>query len=285
MKKWYQKYLEVYGRAYDASVCAPLLSGMRMRLGLLQSADPLVSISIIAYNEERHLTACLWAISDMQFDYPVEIIGTDNDSQDHTAEIFRQSGIPFYTERQHSCGHARQCGLTHARGKYHINIDADTLYPPHYVNKMVSVMEHDASIVAVNATWSYIPDEHHSPFAIRSYTLARDCYLWLQSIRRPELSVRGLVFAYRTVPAQRVGIRTHIIRGEDGALALSLKPFGRIAFIRRLSLVPVTGYGTIGHDVSIWQNMRTRALKAIRSFKRLFTSQQVYADREENLIK
>ena len=76
-------------------------------------------------------------------------------------------------------------------------------------------------------------------------------HLWLQSFNRPELSVRGLVFAYNTELARKVGIRTDIIRGEDGSLALGLKPYGRIAFVRKRRARAVTGYGTVSKDGSL----------------------------------
>ena len=98
---WYDKYLTVYGKPFS-EVSPEVVAQTRERLARLQSDEPRASIVVIAYNEETHLQACLWALSEIQCKYPVEIIGVDNDSKDQTAEIFRQSGIPFYTEYQHS---------------------------------------------------------------------------------------------------------------------------------------------------------------------------------------
>lgn len=128
----------------------------------------------------------------MQCKYPVEIIGVDNESKDRTAEIFQACGVPYYTETQHSCGFARLCGLSHAKGKYHINIDSDTMYPPKYVELMVNALERPG-IVAACSLWSYIPDETHPWLGLKVYETARDVHLWMQSFKRPELSVRGLV--------------------------------------------------------------------------------------------
>ncbi|BDW78249.1 hypothetical protein BFINE_40440 [Bacteroides finegoldii DSM 17565] len=46
-------------------------------------------------------------------------------------------------------------------GKYHINIDSDTMYPPKYVETMVDALERPG-VVGVSSLWSYIPDEEHS---------------------------------------------------------------------------------------------------------------------------
>lgn len=283
MKHWYSNYLQVYEKPF-AEAPAAVVEEVRGKLAALQSEQPLVTVSLIGYNEEKHLLASLWSLSDMQCKYPVEIIGVDNESKDRTAEIFQACGVPYYTETQHSCGFARLCGLTHARGKYHINIDSDTMYPPHYVETMVDALERPG-VVAVSALWSYIPDKDHSWLALKLYEAARDFHLWLQSFRRPELSVRGLVFAYRTDYARKTGIRTDIIRGEDGYLALGLKAYGRIAFVRSRRARAVTGYGTVGADGSLFNSFKVRAIKGLKGITGIFTSKEKYEDEDSNLIK
>ena len=280
---WYSKYLQFYEKPF-AEAPASAIEEVRQNIAKLQSDEPLVIVSIIGYNEEKHLLACLWSLSEMECKYPVEIIGVDNESKDSTAEIFRQCGVPYYTETQHSCGFARLCGLNHARGKYHINIDSDTMYPPKYVEMMVNTLERPG-IVAVCSLWSYIPDEKHSRWGLKIYEAARDLHLWMQSFKRPELSVRGLVLAYRTEYARKTGIRTDIIRGEDGYLALQLKQFGKIAFIRNRKARAVTGYGTVGADGSLFNSFKVRVAKGLKGLGGIFTKKKEYKDEDSNLIK
>ncbi|MEG2068132.1 MAG: glycosyltransferase family A protein [Tannerellaceae bacterium] len=281
--KWYTPYLQVYNKPL-AEVPKTVIEEVRIKLQQLQSDTPLVTVALIGYNEEKHLLACLWSLSNMQCKYPVEIIGVDNESKDRTAEIFDRTGVPYYTEHQHSCGFARLCGLNRARGKYHINIDSDTMYPPRYVETLIHALERPG-IVAVSSLWSYIPDKEHSWLALKGYEFARDVHLYLQSFQRPELSIRGLVFAYRTDEARKVGIRTDIIRGEDGSLALGLKKYGKIAFVRQRKARAVTGYGTVGADGSLLSSFLTRAIKALKGFSSLFTKKEVYQDKDSNLIQ
>ena len=86
---WYDKYLSIYGKPFK-EVPQVIIDGTRERLASLQSDKPLASIVVIGYNEETHLQACLWAISEIKCKYPVEIIGVDNDSMDRTAEIYKR---------------------------------------------------------------------------------------------------------------------------------------------------------------------------------------------------
>lgn len=281
---WYSRYLQVYEKSFDEVAFADIIKEVRSNLEKLQSDFPLVTVSIIAYNEEKHLLACLWALSEMKTRYPIEIIGVNNNSKDRTADIYHAVGLPFYTEIRQSPGYARQWGLKNARGKYIVGIDGDTLYPSTYVDSMIDVLENHADIMGVNATWSYYPDEQHSRLGLYFYTLFRDCYLWLQSFKRPELSVRGMVFAYRTEEARRVGIRTDIIRGEDGTLAFNLRKYGRIAFIRKSKVKAITGYGTVGGD-TILNNFCKRMVQELKKIKQIFTVAQEYKDDDSNIMK
>lgn len=281
--KWYSKYLKVYDQPFSEAP-QEIIDEVRTKLAKLQSDQPIVTVSLIGYNEEKHLLACLWSLSEMRCKYPIEIIGVDNDSKDRTAEVYQATGITYYTETKHSCGYARLCGLNHARGKYHINIDSDTMYPPQYVETMVDALQKHG-VVAASSLWSYIPDNSHSWLGLKFYEATRDFYLWLQSFKRPELSIRGLVFAYRTDLAQAIGIRTDIKRGEDGYLALQLKDHGKIVFVRTRKARAVTGYGTVGADGSLFNSFKVRFLKAVKSINSLFYKKKEYKDEDSNLIK
>jgi len=280
---WYSKYLSVFEKPF---IEAPLnvIYEIKERIKNKQAEEPLVSIVVIAYNEEKRLLSCLWSLSDTICKYPFAIIGVDNNSSDRTAEVYEAIGIPYYTEYQKSCGYARRCGLEHARGKYYICIDADTMYPPKYVETLVSELE-NPYIVAVSSLWSYIPDKNHSWIGLTIYELLRDTYLFFQSFKRPELSVRGLVFAYNVEYGKKVGYRVDIIRGEDGSMAYGLLKYGKIKFVRNAKARAVTGYGTLDQDGTLLDSFKNRASKSLKDYKKLFTKKLNYKDDESNLIK
>ena len=279
---WYDKYLAFYGKPF-CEVPQYIIDETRERLTALQSDKPLASIVVIGYNEEAHLQACLWAISEIQCKYPVEIIGVDNDSRDRTAEIFEKSGIPYFTEYQHSCGYARRCGLQHSRGKFYFDVDSDTLYPPLYYELMLDQLL-KPGVVAVSATWSYFPDANHSKLGLKMFELCRDLFLWIQHFKRPELSVRGLVFAYNAELGKKEEYRVDIIRGEDGSMALSLKKYGKIKFVRDRRCRAITGYGTIG-DQSLWQSFLDHVKIQSKGITRIFHKTDHYIDCDDNMVK
>lgn len=282
MANWYDKYLTIYGEPFS-EVSQEIIDGTRERLAALQSDNPIASIVVIAYNEETHLQACLWAISEICCKYPVEIIGVDNDSKDRTAEIYEKSGIPYYTEYQHSCGYARRCGLQHSRGKYYFDVDSDTLYPPQYYELLLEQLMRPG-VSCVSATYGFIPDEKHSKLSLRLFELARDLFLWIQHFKRPELSVRGLVFAYNADYGRKEDYRVDIIRGEDGSMALSLKKYGKIKFVRDSRCRAITGYGTVGQQ-SVWQSFVHHVKVQGKGICRIFSKKEHYEDSEDNLVK
>lgn len=282
MPHWYDKYLTIYGKSYK-EIPDELLDRIKGGLAERQSTDPLVSVVVIAYNEETRLAACLWSLSELQTDYPIEILGVNNNSSDDTEGVYQRLGLPYYNESRQSPGFARQCGLNHARGRYHFCIDADTFYPPRYVDLMMTKLSRP-DVACVSSFWSFFPDEKHSSFGLFLFELVRDTFLFVQHFKRPELCVRGMVFAFNTDYARQVKIRTDIRRGEDGSLALSLKPFGKIAFVYNRKARPVTGYGTIGSQ-SLWQSFVQHVKIQGKGITRIFFKKDHYEDSEDNLVK
>lgn len=282
MEKWYNKYLTIYGKPFS-ELPQDILEDIRSRLSDMQSDNPLVSIVVIAYNEERRLPSCLWSLSEILSVYPVEIIGVNNNSEDRTEDVFKLLGVQYYNEMNQSPGFARKCGLDHARGNYYFCIDADTFYPKHYVDLMMTKLLRP-NVSCVSAFWSFFPDEKHSAFGLFLFELIRDAFLYVQHFNRPELCVRGMVFAFKSDFARKVKIRTDIRRGEDGSLALSLKPYGKIAFLYNRKARPITGYGTIGTQ-SLWYSFLDHVKIQCKGITRIFHKTDHYDDSEDNMVK
>jgi glycosyltransferase involved in cell wall biosynthesis len=281
MSSWYDKYLSIYGKSFE-EIPDNVLDEIKGKLAEKQSEEPLISIVVIAYNEEKRLAACLWSLSELQTKYSVEILGVNNNSMDRTEDVYRRLGLSYFNETKQSPGFARQCGWEHAKGKYHFCIDADTFYPPRYVDLMMTKLERP-DVSCVSSFWSFFPDEQHSAMGLFLYELIRDSFLWVQHFKRPELCVRGMVFAFKTDLARQVKIRTDIRRGEDGSLALSLKPYGKIAFLYNREARPITGYGTL-NEGNLWRSLWNRIRIQMKGISRIFYKTDHYEDSEENMM-
>ena len=61
-------------------------------------ATELISIVIPAYNEKKNIVACLRSIKAQDYQGPLEIIVTDNNSSDNTGDLARQEGATVVFE-------------------------------------------------------------------------------------------------------------------------------------------------------------------------------------------
>lgn len=280
---WYSKYLAVFEKN-DTLISPTIQDEIQRKLQGFICESPLVSVVIIAHNEDKHLWGCLWSLADNICDFPVEIIGIDNLSTDRTGEIFRESGIRHFTEEQKGPGHARQCGLNHARGKYYICIDADTLYPPRYIQTLTRQLS-KKGIAGAYALWSFIPSQQYTRTSLFFYETLRDIHLRIQSVQRPELCVRGMVFGFNTEYGRKIGFRTDIIRGEDGSLALGLKTFGKLKRIGSRKARAITCTSTLSADGTLIDSLKARLKKHTKGIISYFTPKSVYKDEDSNLLK
>lgn len=280
---WYNKYLQVYNKPFT-SISTSVIEEVRRKLSKMNSDSPLVSVVIIAHNEESRILACIWSLCDNLVDFPIEIIAINNNSTDQTKDVLIQIGATWFNEEKKGPGHARQCGLNHARGKYYLCIDADTIYPPLYIKTHVKELM-QSGVACTFGLWSFIPTENHSASGLLLYEFLRDIHLRIQAIKRPELCVRGMNFGFITDQAKQVGFRTDIKRGEDGSLALSLKKYGKLKFLTTRKVRVFTSNSTLNADGSLSNSFKIRILKAIKSFTGLFKSKSYYKDDESNLLK
>lgn len=280
---WYSKYTSVYEKPFE-EVPLEIIREVKNKLETKQSEKPIVSVVAIAHNEATRILSCLWSLSDNQCNLPIEIIVVDNHSTDHTSDVLNQLGVKCINEPRKGAGYARQCGLDQAKGKYHICIDSDTIYPPHYIETMVQSLEKQ-DVACVFSLWSFIPDKQHSKIGLFFYELLRDIYLRIQFINRPELCVRGMVFAFKTDMAREYGFRTDIIRGEDGSLAYALKEKGKLIFLYNRKARAITGHGTLNNDGSLFQSFLKRVSKAIKQGFSILFGKANYKDEDSNLIK
>lgn len=281
--KWYTKYLSVFEKPIDEAPQS-LIEEIRIKLKQIQSAEPLVSVVVIAYNEENRLLSCLWSLADSATKFPIEIIGVDNDSNDRTASIFGMLEVPYYTELRKSGGNARNRGQMEAKGKYYICIDSDTIYPSNYIDYHIKYLSKN-NIVATSSLWSYVPDKNYPRFRMVLYEFLRDVHLIFQSIKRPELCVRGMTFAYKTELGKKVGYRLDIRRGEDGSMALGLKKYGKIKLIISNKARVFTSTGTLKQDGTAMNALKVRIVKSLKNIGGYFVKKESYKDEDSNLVK
>lgn len=191
-------------------------------------------------------------------------------------------GLQCFNEMRQSLGFARQCGLEHAKRKYHC-IDADTFYSPKYIDMMMDKLS-PSGVSFISSFWSFIQNDKHSSFGLFLFELVRDAFLYLQHFKRSELCARGMVFAFKTDLARKVTIRADVLRGKDCSLALSLKPYGKISFLYNRQTRPDTG-----NDTKVSQSLLQSFIHHVKirgkGISRIFLKKEYYEYSEVKLVK
>jgi len=119
---------------------------------------PSVSIIIPAYNEERHIEKCLESL--LAQDYQdIEILIIDNGSKDNTPKIveryverFRDKVRLLRMGRNLGPGGGRNLGATNASGEILVFVDADMVFPPDYISKLVRPIQHGKAQLTTHST-------------------------------------------------------------------------------------------------------------------------------------
>lgn len=197
----------------------------------LHTENPISSIVVIAYNEEKTILKSLSSLSDLVSKYPVEIIVSNNNSKDRTQEILDRCGVKSVFQPLQGVGFARDAGLQIAKGVYHLCADADSIYPPSYVDEMIDPLV-QRKAVATYGRVAFLPDGNKSRPALAVYEFFKDIAIGLRAVKRPELVAGGASLAFFTEQAKQIGWRTDVKRGEDGQMILAMKKTGNIVMVK-----------------------------------------------------
>ena len=110
---------------------------------------PSISLVIPAYNEERHLKACLDAVA-AQTDMPYEVIVVDNNSTDKTAKI--AGSYPFVRlvkESRQGITFANEAGFKAATSELIGRIDADTILEANWIAVAMKFLDTYPDVAAI----------------------------------------------------------------------------------------------------------------------------------------
>ncbi len=226
--------------------------------------NPLISVNIIAWNEESSILRNLSSLSSMKSSYPVEYIFVDNNSDDRTTEIIRKCGIEPLHEKIRSFGLARQCAMENSRGKFILTGDADTAYPDTWVDAMVKPLMKGEGLVATYGTYSFVPSAGKSRLILAIYEFFRDIIQALRSINHPELVVVGMNFCFIREEAMKFGFIRNNSRMEDGQMAYNLMKSGKIKRVTSLVSRAWTGTRTVEKSGSLFSAVYVRVLKELK---------------------
>ena len=182
-----------------------------------------ISVIVPAWNEESCIESCLRAIRSQETGAEYEVIVCDAKSEDKTPEIARRYADKIVTIDIHSPGISRNMGAKQATGDYLVFVDADTVLPPGYLERVMEKFK-DPELLGFSAGFIFSRRNERLIFTEKitnSYLSFRD-RVGMTTLVGFNLAVRKKAFdtinGFRDVPL------------EDGEFSIRLRRLGKIRY-------------------------------------------------------
>ncbi len=194
------------------------------------------SFVVPAYNEEALLPSCLHAIQAeiARSGAAAEIVVVDNASTDRTAEIAAGfDGVSVVHEPRKGLVQARKAGFEASSGTLVANIDADTLVPPGWIDRVEAEFAKDAALVAVSGPYDYYDVPTRIRVAARMfYIVGFGTYCFNRYVLRVGSMVQGGNFVLKRDALIRAGgfDPSFTFYGEDTDIARRMAQVGSVKF-------------------------------------------------------
>lgn len=119
----------------------------------VSAEEPLLTVVIPAFQAARHLQCCLDSLRHTGVD-SVEVIVVDDGSTDETAELVRRHQrlypeVRLMRTRHSGPGHARNRGVSVAKGRFLAFVDADDVIPRGAFGRLLDVASRDGADIVV----------------------------------------------------------------------------------------------------------------------------------------
>jgi glycosyltransferase involved in cell wall biosynthesis len=235
-------------------------------LDKLSTGQPIVSVVIIAWNEEINILRCVASLSKMVTKIPFEIIVVNNNSTDKTQQTLDQLHVRSFTEITQGAGPARQKGQENAAGKYILTADADCLYPDCWIDEMMKVLQ-EKGVVCVYGRYAFIGEPGYPRWKLYILERLKDVIAEIRHLKQPYFNTFGISMGYVKEYGLRIGFIKINRRGEDGQLCMDLMKFGKIKQVKSNKARVWTGVRTLQQDGSIYNVIMSRIKEDLKRFK------------------
>ncbi len=204
-------------------------------------ADPVrFSFVVPAYNEEILLADCLRAIQ-AEIDRSgasAEIVVVDNASTDRTADVARSfPGVTVVHEARKGLVQARKAGFEASSGVLVANIDADTLVPRFWIDRVEAEFAQDDALVTISGPYDYYDVPLRIRVAARMfYVVGFGTYCFNRYVLRVGSMVQGGNFVVQREALIRAGgfDPSFTFYGEDTDIARRMAQVGKVKFTWKL---------------------------------------------------
>ncbi|MBL7827182.1 MAG: glycosyltransferase [Saprospiraceae bacterium] len=203
---------------------------------------PKISVVIPCRNEAKYIAATLAQFEPLIDSYNLEIIVSDGNSIDETAEIVRRfsekyPGRVIFAQKpgKQNIAIGRNYGASQASGDLLFHTDADVRIPnpERFFQTVRKTFENPQTVAATVPIWIY-PEEARIDDKI--YHVLMNLVIRLSFFVRVYLAKGECELVRREVFERIGGYSEHLIAGEDCNLFYRLQKEGKIAYLHRLKV-------------------------------------------------
>jgi glycosyltransferase involved in cell wall biosynthesis len=272
--KYVKKHLELREIPFD-QVPEKTFDSIKAKYDQLHSEEPLVSVALIAWNEEDNILPTLASLADTVSKYPVEIIVVNNNSTDRTQDFLDRCGVKSVMEKRPGIAIARNAGLKAARGKYIVSGDVDTIYTPNWIEEMVKPLVAYEKLACTYSLHVFYTDDNQYPLSLHIYQYIKLLGIYLKGFKRPHLNCGGASSAYRKDFAEQIGgYDENMKRGSDGTLAFELGKLGPIKRVNSSKAYIYTSARRMKADGPMTRALWIRLRNNLKYFTHYFSTQK-----------
>lgn len=258
---------EIILRYVNGNVCQSQLQKMASNgYKEISNGIPEVSIVIPAYNEEENIVATLASLCQNKTKRKIEIIVVDNNSADQTQELAKACGVTCIFQPIQGITVSRNLGLVHARGKFILNADADSIYPEDWIEEMIKPLEKE-DVALTYGLFSLIPTATTGRFVYFFYEYAAELSRLINRFIKDEaVNVYGFNSGFRREQGLAVDLFNHPPgTNEDGWLAIKLRNagFGKLHRVSNVKALVWTTDRRIQLDGGLFKGVIKRIKRTI----------------------
>ncbi|MBU6141547.1 glycosyltransferase family 2 protein [Patescibacteria group bacterium] len=200
-----------------------------------------LSFVIPAYNEEKYVGACLESVlKEVRHRHDVEVIVVNNASTDGTKKVASSfKGVTVVDEHKKGLSAARQAGFAASHGELIANIDADTVLPHGWIEKVIAAFDQNPNLVGFSGPYIYHDLSFITNLGVRIFYYAGYAsYLVNRFILKKGAMLQGGNFVVRRSALEKIGGFNIAFEfyGEDTDIARRLNEVGDVVFTFQLPM-------------------------------------------------
>jgi len=193
------------------------------------SIDPMISIIVPAFNEERTIKKCIMSLLDLN--YPTyEIIVIDDGSTDRTFEVVKTFNSPLINlvhQQNQGKPNALNNGIRLSKGEIIVTVDADTIVQQESLTRIANRFASDHQIGAVAGNIKVIQASGLlNTLQSAEYTVGINLNRKTQSMFGCVMVVPGPIAAMKKEAIQQVGLFSDDTFAEDFDVTMKLLKAG-----------------------------------------------------------